>query len=268
MAEAAGWTPEDSQAFNSYEHSGHRAAHDKWYDMNNEAMDKGTATELPNPELVRNEMMLRDKVAQLEVEQQEYLANGEDHGRLLTPEQRLAAKSSELRESRRLLERARHWTTVLQQARERGVEIPVHFSRAEGCMHIEKSLSEKQRRIAAYELGVMEFRGADEDKDAEAVREALKRFPEVEDIGMGWRLKIDWGSIRNLADRLQEYPEGEQVQAVLRKSRLDDIYVADIEDYRDLVEINDILLPLRRQWSEKIAAELDEFKQKIGFLDA
>jgi hypothetical protein len=266
MSEIGRWTPEDSRALNSEDHSASIKAWDKWNAMNQSAVNEGVATELPDVvdgdriesytgalnEISRKQ----DTVSELTELEQARLARGEGALSELRYEKRRLSASQER------LERARSWAVRLQEARARGVEIPEKLSTTERIMYHESKLEEYKKERDNVALRVLEFRGADENLDARSVHEALVHLPEVNEMG-----GVSWESLEDWVRRLQGTPEGDQAQAVLDKVHHPGgaLYTADIEYYRDLVEIHEILQPVRERIIARYEEELRDFAEKVSF---
>ncbi len=268
MSEIGRWTPEDSQALNGEDHNARVKAWDKWDEMNRSAVNEGVATELPN--VIRDVRRLpQDYISALrEVQDRQDIVNEYTEREQAS----LARGEGELSELRYVkhqlaaiqepLERARSWAVRLQEARARGVEIPEKFSTTERIMYHESELEKCKKERDSIALGALEFHGADENLDARAVHRALARIPEVNEMG-----GIDWESLRRWVKRLQGTPEGDQAQIVLDKAYPgDELYNAGIEYYRDLVEIHEILQPVRERIIARYEEELRDFIEKTSEL--
>lgn len=269
MSEIGRWTPEDSQALNGEGRGARFAkARDKWDELNKSAVSEGVATELPYvvdggreisyTEALNEIQRRQDTVNEYTELEQASLARGEGESSILP---HLKYKLKAIQEP---LERARSWASRLQEARARGVEIPEKFSTAEQIMYHESKLEEYKKQRDNIALAILEFRGADENQDARAVHSALAHLPEVNEMG-----GIDWEGLKHWVTHLQRHgrPEGDQAQAVLDKAYPGgELYNARIEYYRDLVEINEILQPVRERIIARYEEELRDFIEKTSDL--
>lgn len=260
MSEIGRWTPEDSQALNGEDHGARVKAWDKWDKMNRSAVNEGVATELPGviqegrptyyQDALKEIRRQQDTVDEYTEREQAQLARGEG----AMPELRYL--EHRLSEGQKSLERARSWAVRLQEARARGVEIPEKLSTTERIMYHESKLEKYKKERDDIALSALEFRGADENLDAGSVREALASLPEVNEMG-----GISWESLKDWVRHLHGTPEGDRAQAVLDKVHHPGgaLYTADIEYYRDLVEIHEILQPVRERIIARYEKELHVF---------